>query len=109
MTTESLLVDTLGMIAGGIWISAAVYFQLIRDRPAHPGYVASLLLIGIALTMASSALAFAGRPGTVQLLALIANALFIVIGIGVSYAIEVSTELQEAQCPVDTDTDPSQP
>ena len=99
--SETALVDLLGMLAGGVWISAALYFQLIRDRPVHPGYVSALLLIGVALMMASSALAFAGRPGTVQLLGIVANLLFIALGIGVWYALEIFTDLEEAKACVD--------
>lgn len=99
--SETALVDVLGMIAGGVWISAALYFQLIRERAVHPAYVSSLLLIGVALMLASSALAFAGRPSTVQLLGVVANGLFIVVGIGVWYALEISAELDDAKCNVD--------
>ena len=97
--SETALVDVLGMLAGGVWISAAIYFQLIRERTVHPGYVSSLLLIGVALVLASSALAFA--PSTVQLLGIVANGLFIVIGIGAWYALEIYAELEDAKCNLD--------
>ena len=99
--SETALVDVLGMLAGGVWISAAIYFQLIRERTVHPGYVSSLLLIGVALVLASSALAFAGRPSTFQLLGIVANGLFIVIGIGAWYALEIYAELEDAKCNLD--------
>lgn len=95
MTSEAGLVDILGMFAGGIWISAAVYFQLIRAGRVEPGYVASLLLIGVALILGSSALTLGARPTTVELLGILANALMIVVGIGVWYFLEQSVCLQE--------------
>ncbi|QBI90086.1 transmembrane domain protein [Halobacterium phage ChaoS9] len=106
--TDPTLVDILGTIVGCIWISAAVYFQLIRERPVHPGYVASLLLIGVALMLSSAALPLAGRTSTIQLLGVFANALFIALGLGVWYALEISADLEDAKT-CDADTDLTQP
>lgn len=99
--SETALVDVLGMIAGGIWISAALYFQLIRTKRVHPAYVAALLLIGVALMMASSAFALTGHPSTVQFLGIIANAVFIVVGLGVWYLLENFASLEDAKCAAD--------
>jgi len=95
--SDAHLVDVLGMIAGAVWMSAAIYFQLIREGEVHPAFVSALFLIGVALTMASSAIAIAGRPGIVELLAVLANALFIVLGVAASFTIEKYAKIQEAK------------
>jgi drug/metabolite transporter (DMT)-like permease len=95
--SEPPLVNVLGMIAGAVWMSAALYFQLIRERRVHPAFVSALFLIGVALMMASSAVAVDGRPSIVELLAVTANGLFIGLGFAAWYAIEKYTTLQETK------------
>jgi len=93
--SEAPLVDVLGAIAGTTWIAAAMYFQFIRREQVHPVYVSVLMLIGVALMMGSSALALAGRPGTVEILGIAANVLFILLGLGAWYALERYADLEE--------------
>ena len=101
--SEPPLVNFLGMIAGAVWMSAALYFQLIRERRVHPAFVSALFLIGVALMMASSAVAVDGRPSIVELLAVTANGIFIALGFAAWYAIEKYATVQEAKdVPEDT-------
>jgi len=89
------LVNALGTVAGGVWMIAAFYFQMLRARQVHPAYVAVLFLVGLALLLGSSAFVLEGQPGTVEVLGIAANALFIVVGLGVWYALERHADLQE--------------
>jgi len=93
--SEASLVDVLGMIAGAVWMAAALYFQFLRQKSVHPAYVSVLMLIGVALMMGSSALALGGRPGTVEILGTLANALFILLGLGAWYGLERYALLEE--------------
>lgn len=87
--TDPSIVDVLGAFAGSLWMCAAFYFQMIRARSIHPAYVSALFLIGVALLMGSAAVAVDG-PTTVTLLAIAGNVLFILLGIGVWYALETN-------------------
>jgi CHASE2 domain-containing sensor protein len=89
------LVNALGTVAGAVWMAAALYFQLLRARPVHPAYVTVLFLIGVALMMGSSAIAIEGQPGTVELLGIAANVLFIALGLAVWYGLERYADLEE--------------
>jgi len=95
--TDPTLVDVLGMIASGVWISGALYFQLIREGDVHPAYVVGLLLIGVALMMVSSAVAIPGRTTTIQVLGILANGLFTLLGIGVWYSLEKHICIEETK------------
>jgi len=99
---SSGLVDLLGMIAGGVWLSAAIYFQMVRSRSVDPANVLLLLSIGISLVLSSGAVAALG-PGTVELFAMVANSLFIVIGVGVWFALERAAELEDRKQATDQD------
>lgn len=101
--TEATLVDVLGMVAGGVWISGALYFQLIREGDVHPVYVIGLFLIGVGLMMGSSAVAIDGRTTTIEFLGILANGLFIILGIGVLYALEHHIETEETKALAEDD------
>lgn len=103
--TDTVLVDILGMVAGAVWLCAALYFQMIRPQRVHPGFVAALSLIGVALVMGSSAVALRS-PGIGEVLAVVANVIFIVLGLGVSVVLEHHVKLQDAK-DVDTSGPPS--
>lgn len=92
--TNGALVNLLGMVAGTVWMSAALYFQLIRSERVHPGFVAALFLIGVALMLGSSAVTISGRPGFVETLAAAGNCLFILTGLGAWYGLERHAALQ---------------
>ncbi|WP_143416427.1 hypothetical protein [Halobacterium hubeiense] len=92
--TEGALVNVLGMVAGTVWMSAALYFQLIRPERVHPGFVSALFLIGVALMLGSSAVTITGRPSFVETLAIAGNGLFILIGLGAWYTLERYADLQ---------------
>lgn len=95
--TSSTIVNSLGMLAGAVWLCGAIYFQLIREGRTRPGFVTLLTCIGIALMMASSAIAFDGRPPVVETLAILANLLFLCLGVAASLVIEWVTKTREAQ------------
>ena len=101
--TEASLVDVLGMIAGGVWISGALYFQLIREGDVHPIYVIGLFLIGVALMMTSSVIVLAGRTATIEILGVLANGMFILLGIGAWYALERRVCLEETKALAEDD------
>lgn len=92
--SEVVLVDLLGMIAGAVWLSAACYFQLIRHGDVHPAYVSVLALIGVALMMGSASLTTIA-PGLTELLGIVANVIFILLGLGFWVALEQATSLRE--------------
>ncbi|KDS91589.2 hypothetical protein FK85_00200 [Halorubrum saccharovorum] len=74
----SALVNTLGMLAGAVWIGASIWFELIHPRRVHGVYVAGTFLIGSALILASSALL---TPSLAESFAAVANVLFLFLGI----------------------------
>jgi cytosine/uracil/thiamine/allantoin permease len=74
------MVDTLGMVAGAIWISAALHFRFVRDSKVHPGVIGGTFCIGVALMLSSSALVVE-RPSTVVTFAALANAIFCFVGV----------------------------
>lgn len=88
---DTQLVDTLGALAGVIWMTASLYFQFLRRDHVHPALVSGLFLIGVALMMGSSAIVLSGSPSTVVLLGMIGNALFAALGIVVWVGLEQRT------------------
>lgn len=79
----SSAVDTLGLVAGSVWVCAACYFQLIRARPVHPKYIVGMLLVGSGIIMGSAAAAIGNRPTLVLALAIMGNIIFAVLGVAV--------------------------
>jgi hypothetical protein len=96
---SATLVDALGMIAGAVWLIAALYFQFICRKRIHPGFVGSLALIGGALVLGSAALAAPNRPVVVTMLAASANILFILLGLAASYVVEQHADFKQRQDP----------
>jgi di/tricarboxylate transporter len=92
--SETLLVDLLGMLAGSVWLCAAIYFQMIRRKAVHPGFVGALSLIGIALILSSSTVALAA-PGRIEIFAVVGNLVFIALGVVSSVALERHAANQE--------------
>lgn len=76
------LVDGLGMIAGAIWMSSALYLQFIRSHEVEARFVAAVFLIGVAIMLGSSAIALGGSSAA-ALAALIGNVVFAVLGLGI--------------------------
>ena len=72
------LANVIGLLAGAVWLSAALWFQLIKPEPIHPGLVAALCLVGISLTLASSAVVLTSELAL--LLGVVANGLFLALG-----------------------------
>lgn len=93
--TNSVLVDGLGMFAGAVWMSGALYFQFIRNGRVHPGYVGAQFLIGVALLLGSSAFVISGRTALVQLLAIGGYVLFMLIGLGAWYELDKYADREE--------------
>ncbi|MDS0284722.1 hypothetical protein [Haloarcula onubensis] len=85
MIPSSELVDTLGLVAGSIWVLAALYFQMIRPEHIDFQYTIGLFLVGASIIMGSSAIALSTRPQLVQALGLVANAVFLGLGVAVWY------------------------
>lgn len=92
----SELVEVLGMVAGAVWISAALYFQMVCSKRIHPAHVAGLLLIGVALFLGSSAIVVRA-PSTARMLLAASNALMLVIGIAAWVWIEWRADVHERQ------------
>jgi drug/metabolite transporter (DMT)-like permease len=88
----SELVDTLGLLAGALWLCSAIYFQLVRERRVPAAYIIGQLLVGIALVAISSAVALEGRPTTVAMLGVIGYLLFMGLAVGVWWWLETRVE-----------------
>ena len=99
----SKLVDVLGAFAGVIWLSGAIYFQMIHKDPIDASYVAAMALIGLSLLMSSSALTIT-NVRLASWLAIAANVLFIFIGLGACIVLETRADLKERQDPTPDDT-----
>ncbi|QBJ01271.1 holin [Natrialba phage PhiCh1] len=99
------IADILGMIAGGVWLSGAIYFQMIRQGRIHPGWILLMFLVGTALMMGSSAIALAGRDELVGLFGILANVLFLVLGLGVWYTLECHVCTQETKAIAESESD----
>jgi len=94
--TDPTPVGLLGAIAGLVWMCAAIYFQMIRQRSVYPGYISALFLIGVALLMSSSAIAL-DAAGLIEALAIGANLLFILLGVGVWIVLERAADIHDRQ------------
>jgi len=92
------LVNTLGALAGTVWIASALYFQMVRSRTIHPAYTAALFLIGVALMLGSASLAIR-ETEAVMLAATVANALFLGLGFGVWYVLERAADIKVRKHP----------
>ena len=62
MMSEAPLVNVLGMVAGAVWMSGALYFQLIREHRVHPAFVSALLEMA-GLTLSDGPFRWAIHPG----------------------------------------------
>ena len=83
----SSLVKTLGLVAGTVWIMVAIWFEFIRPGRVHAKYIVGTFLIGSALFLASSS-AVTSSPSLAQTASLIANLLFLFLGLGAWVYIE---------------------
>lgn len=83
----SNLVNGLGLIAGAVWIMAAIWFEFIRPGRIHAKYIAGTFLIGSALILGSSS-AVTSSPTLAETAAVIANLLFLLLGVGAWVYIE---------------------
>ncbi|UIO98886.1 hypothetical protein Hbl1158_10105 [Halobaculum sp. CBA1158] len=79
------VVETLGLIAGAVWICAALYFELAREED-FTEYVLLFLGIGTGLWLLTSATWTGPRVAT--LLATAANLVFALLGFGAWYWLE---------------------
>jgi len=102
---DTAFADIVGMIAGGVWLTGAIYFQMIREGDVHPAWIAMLFLVGTALMMSSSAIALADRSEIIGLFGILANVLFLLLGIGVWYMLEWHVCTQEKKQVTDVDAD----
>lgn len=98
----SEIVELLGMIAGAVWISAAIYFQMVRAKRIHPAWVSFLFLVGMSTVMGSAAVAVRG-PQLAESLAIAGNLLLLAVGIGVAVGLEYRADLDERKCVEETD------
>jgi len=103
---SSLLVDSLGMAAGCIWMSAAFYFQMVRSEQVEPAYIAGMFLIGLSLMLSASAIAVMDAQ-LAATLAVLGQVLFLILGIASWYVLEMRANLRAQQDP-DSYDDPSQ-
>ncbi|SEH60623.1 hypothetical protein SAMN05192561_11221 [Halopenitus malekzadehii] len=87
----SSLVNTLGMVAGSVWVGAAIWFELIHPKRVHAKYVIGTFLIGSALILASSSTVLAS-PTLAESFAVAANILFTLLGCATWVYIEKHTD-----------------
>jgi len=95
----SSLVNTLGMVAGSVWVCAAIWFQLIHPKRVHPKYVVGTFLIGSALILTSSSAVL--TPSLAESFAITANILFTLLGCATWVYIERHAETDELVDDVD--------
>jgi len=96
----SSLVNTLGMVAGTVWVCAAIWFQLIHPTRVHPKYVVGTFLIGSALILSSSSAVL--TPSLAESFAITANIVFIVLGCATWVYIERTADDDELVDDVDS-------
>lgn len=97
---DSTVVDTLGAVAGAIWISAAIFYQLVRGCRVHPGIIGAMALVGVAILLGSASLATVA-PGIAVIFGALANGIFCLLGVGAWIFLERRAELINHQCPAD--------
>jgi hypothetical protein len=85
--TGAELVDSLGAIAGTLWIAGAIYWQLIAERDCPPRYSLGMLAIGSSLLLASSALVLGAMPQAAVLAGMLANIIMLVLAVIVHFYI----------------------
>lgn len=91
----SNLVNTLGLLAGSVWVCASVWYELIHPEPAHPHFVGGAFTLGSAIIMGSAALALTS-PTVIESLAVISNLAFLILGIGAWYYVAFVDEAPTA-------------
>lgn len=89
---SNILVDSLGALAGIIWVSSAIYYQMVHPHRIPVKYIATLFGVGAGLLLVSSAVSVSAGPRTSIALGIIGNLLFLLLGIGIS--IHLRNEVQ---------------
>lgn len=89
---SNALVDTLGVLAGVVWMSGAIFYQMMYDRRVPPQYILSMFAIGVALFMISSAVALSERPALAVALGVVGNMVFVVLGVAAWWRVGQSVE-----------------
>lgn len=77
-------VDILGLVAGAVWLLAAIYLEMIRDDRAPIEYVVGFTGVGSALIMLSAAPLSTSHQLT-TLLIVGAYLMFLVLGVAAWY------------------------
>lgn len=79
--TGAELVDTIGLVAGALWLAGAIYWQLVSKRRCPARYSAGMTVIGAALMFVSSSVVLGSMPSVAVALAVLGNLLMLALAI----------------------------
>lgn len=79
--TGAELVDTIGLLAGTLWLAGAVYWQLVSTRHCPARYSGGMTVIGASLMFASSSLVLGSMPSVAVALAVFGNLLMLALAV----------------------------
>jgi hypothetical protein len=80
---ESEFVDTIGVIAGGLWLAGALYWQVVSRRDCPVKYSVAMTIVGTSLLFGSSAIVVQTTSEAAIALGIVANLLMLALGIAV--------------------------
>jgi len=83
MTAGTELVDTIGLIAGSLWLGGAVWWQVVATRRCPVRYSLAMTIVGISLMFGSSALVLRSVSKATVALGVLANVLMLVLAVAV--------------------------
>jgi len=83
MTAGTELVDTIGLIAGSLWLGGAVWWQVVATRRCPVRYSLAMTVVGISLMFGSSALVLRSASETAIVLGVLANVLMLLLAVAV--------------------------
>jgi hypothetical protein len=92
---ETELVDTIGVIAGGLWLAGALYWQTVSTRACPVKYSVAMTIVGTSLMFGSSALVLQTTSETAIALGILGNLLMLALGVAVHVHLSRSLDDEE--------------
>lgn len=79
--TGAELVDSIGLVAGVLWLGGAVYWQLVSHRLCPVKYSVGMFIVGSSLIFGSSMLVLRSMPRLALVLGIVGNLLMLLLAI----------------------------